>query len=323
MRMTLRIGGLNASEKCIINARFSTTIIPSAISARVNSRIAQAITIAHSESMDTIQPPILEPAQDSQDHEKPLPQTVANQGKHSDTRVALSVKEKRGFCMVTKRATPKVFRRVGPAKWALAMRGFVNGELSTLQAVAEYLGTGFNTVREKAKREGWFEARNKAVQAVLARVGECDGVAVVKKAEDLASIASAQADLATWVLNHGKAMSSQAEAVAALVQSQAMRVAELEPKQEGAEMVRRMAALNTVHCSLVDTIRVLAGLPHPDRQPRQAIAKPKPVKERLEPRTRAMTAPLGADPEAIQSAVGEGEEEGVGGGSETVPAPLG
>lgn len=273
--------------------------------------------------MDTIQPPILDPAQDSPSPDLPDAQTIANQGKHSDTRVALSVKEKRGFCMVTKRATPKVFRRVGPAKWALAMRGFVNGELATLQAVAEYLGTGFNTVREKAKREGWFEARNKAVQAVLAKVGECDGVAVVKKAEDLASIASAQADLATWVLNHGKAMSSQAEAVAALVQSQAMRVAELEPKQEGAEMVRRMSALNTVHCSLVDTIRVLAGLPHPDRQPRQTITKPKPTKAIAEPRTRAMTAPLGVDPEAKQSVVGEGEEVEGGGVVEAVPAPPG
>ena len=196
---------------------------------------------------------------------------------------------------------PPSYRRIGPAKWAIVMGMYVSGELSTLRAVAEHLGCGINTVTVRSDREGWREVRDKSVKAVLDKVRECDGVIVARTVESVASIASAQSELVSRLLNHGRSMCDRADDLLSLIQSQSLRLDSYSPCEISPESTRRFTTLSQVHLSIVDTIRVLAGLPHPDNVTKQPMKPVKIPHLATSPQSRSNHSPLGADPDAIVS----------------------
>lgn len=216
--------------------------------------------------MDTIQPPPI-PAQEQESKEV---QSVANQPKHSDARVALSVTEKRK----NRGVTPKGWRHKGPAKWAEAMKLFVGGELGTWQAVADHLGVDYRTVARKAAKEDWLGLRKAQVQRLMDMVKSGEGLSIERKEKDAESLAQVQAEVAASLLAHAKTMQAQANAVSTSVQVVSDRLA-LARDTDTDSISRRLLALSQVHETLVDSIRVLAGIPHPDKGPGRYRNEPK------------------------------------------------
>jgi hypothetical protein len=179
------------------------------------------------------------------------------------------------------RLTPKAFRQIGPAKWGQALNLFVNGELGTFQAVADHLGVNLHTVIRRAKAESWKDLRTRQVKRLLDMARTGDGVVVRKTEEELEELGKAQASVARLAISHASKMQDQADHVLTSILTVSDRVAMAKDETNTGELTRRLTALASVHAGLVETIRVLAGLPHPDKAQRQP--RTKPVAAEVEP----------------------------------------
>jgi hypothetical protein len=173
--------------------------------------------------------------------------------------------------------TPRGWRHKGPAKWAEAMRLFVGGELGSWQAVADHMGVDCRTVARKAAKEDWLSLRKAQVQRLMDMARTGDGLVVRKKGEDLEELGQSQISIAQRAVNHAGKMQDQADHVLTSILTVSDRIALAKDETDTGELTRRLTALASVHAGLVETIRVLAGLPHPDKVQRQPRAKPSQV----------------------------------------------
>lgn len=154
------------------------------------------------------------------------------------------------------------------------MKLFVGGELGTWQAVADHLGVDYRTVARKAAKEDWLGLRKAQVQRLLDMARSGEGLSIERREKDAESLAQAQAEVAASLLAHAKTMQTQAIAVSTSVQVVSDRLA-LARDTDTDSISRRLLALSQVHETLVESIRVLAGIPHPDKGQGRSRYEPK------------------------------------------------
>ena len=241
--------------------------------------------------------------------------------KMGDTRVALTLTEK-----VKERARRgrrmKLSNHVSPSTWADAMRRYVIGELSSLQDVALTYGVNIQTVSKRAVPGKWADARMAHVQRVME---QCRAGAMLGSRDEQAEtrLRTAQDQVADALMAYAKTMQAQAQSSLTATALLIDRVSGLGPSTDSTDMTRRLASVAAVHAQLVESLRILAGIPNPDIIHAQGRAKQPQGKAQgqaatSQPRGRSKAGPLGADPDAMRTVPGQGEEEG-GGGMATVP----
>jgi hypothetical protein len=216
--------------------------------------------------MDTIQPPQI-PVTTPESQET---QSVANQPKHTDTRVALTVTEsrlKRGRRM-------RLTGRISPSIWADAMRRFCAGDLASYEAVAAAYGVSIQAVNLQAQKHGWQGARALHVQRVMDQCRQ--GTIMQGRGEEEAEkLRSTQDQIAAALLAFAQTMQAQAAQSLTATGLLTERLASMGSNADSRDMTQRLASVSAVHLNLVESLRVLAGIPHPDKGPGRYRSEPK------------------------------------------------
>lgn len=273
--------------------------------------------------MDTIQPPILEPSETKNTDT----QSAANQPKHSDTRVALSVTEKESFEAVQMRDEPAPYRvnttsttlglpkpvlrqnqprktarkQISPTTWVQGMQHYVMGKVSCVDDVAEYIGCSISRVRAKAQAEGWTKMRDEYAAKLKEHVQQMPRMEWEIGKEELERLGGIQVTLAdkTFVLGHSSA--SVIEQATAAIEGLILRLPE--SQSDAASLIAtKLNALVSVRSVFLSELRILAGLPDPDKvrpTPKSSPAQDQPKqtqpKARPEP-TGPISQPIHASP---------------------------
>ena len=203
--------------------------------------------------------------------------------------------------------------QVPPPVWAEACARYVSGELTTYQAVADCYGINHANVFTRAKREKWQELRSARMEKLKALAGEGLVHSLLPNASQVADLASVQSGLAQSVLAHGSALAATLpDLMMDLAKVRAKLVGAM-PETDTSHLAARLSALVGAMTETVDTVRVLAGIPHPDKAKPKAQTEAEPAKRQSAPDSEATDfGPVGAPQET-------GRGEGGGFEGQTVP----
>jgi hypothetical protein len=163
------------------------------------------------------------------------------------------------------------------------MELFVSGQLTTHEAVAEQLRVSLGAVQKQSHKFGWVEARKRRVEQLVARVAELPPLQVERSKEGLEEIAKLQEQLAKSLLASAVKMQEVRDHAIDVENGLLTRLASIDPGAHRDGLQERLACVQSLEQSLSENLRVLAGLPHPDKMPRQlqrqAMPEPIPFKE--------------------------------------------
>lgn len=203
--------------------------------------------------------------------------------------------------------------QVPPPVWAEACARYVSGELTTYQAVADCYGINHANVYTRAKREKWQDLRSARMEKLKAMAGEGMAHSLTPTGNQVADLASVQTDLARSVLAHGSALAATLPDLLMDVAKVRAKLVGAMPETDTSHLAARLSALVGAMTETVDTVRVLAGIPHPDKAKPKAQTEAEPAKGRPAPDSEAE----GFGPVAEPKETGRGEGGGFEG--QTVP----
>lgn len=178
---------------------------------------------------------------------------------------------------------------------------FVSGQLPTIEAVREHLGVSLYAVENQARMNKWMEARDHRVSQLIARVSELPPLSVERSREGLEEIAKLQEELAKSLIGSASRLQAIRDNAAAVADSLIARLASIDPGANREGIESRLASVMAVSDSLSEQLRILAGLPDPDKvrpvsKPSPAQDQPKPTQSKSRPEpTGPISKPIHAD----------------------------
>ncbi len=156
--------------------------------------------------------------------------------------------------------------KLSPVKWALIRTQFVKGELFSLSEVARVTGIARSAVMRRAEREGWLAQRNRHAERLVAKLESETGDSLVVPSQDAVlaqSVADAQALSARSLLALTPDLIQELQSISALVSTLIAT--------GHAQDLARLPPLIALRESTTEQIRILSGLPNPDRIPRARV----------------------------------------------------
>jgi hypothetical protein len=211
-------------------------------------------------------------------------------------------------------------QRIPEPVWAEAMRRYVSAELPSLDHVARHLGCHRSAVARRAAAGDWRRLRREHGQRIETTVRDMGPMVGSRTVVGDTALATAQTAIGTALMAHAQTVLPQLSQLMSGISDAAARLSSAGTETDTDRLARRLTALSSAHAQTIDSLRVLAGLPHPDKAPR-----PKPSKAQQShqdsPRTARKGGMLGLDPGNQSTGIGGKEEGGGGMGGPVVAMP--